>query len=236
MEVTVRPWGPEATRGLFSAVRSPEGTSQAGGAAQGFHFSVCRGSWGLWGGSRPAPRTSPRGSWKLQSSVPSCLVAGCLWLKNRGAQAGPRSPGASVNTTGTAGGFREHVCARVCMCVCVCARVCVFGNLQWAEFGIWGVQICGERVGGRGDPSIETQRKRDPGRREKYRQTYGQREGGNLRGAWPRATGAEPWAGGPPSGAEPEQLGVASAGRRGQLSAQVVARAPLPARGARASR
>lgn len=70
-------------------------------------LQVWRGSWGTWGGSRPAPNVTAEA---LGNGLARFLLARALglWLKNQGARLGPRSPGASVNRAGAARrGFRD---------------------------------------------------------------------------------------------------------------------------------
>lgn len=57
-----------------------------------FHFTVWRGSWGLWGGSRPAQNIPAEVV--LRSGQVKFLpaVTPGLWLKNRGTQAGAAQP------------------------------------------------------------------------------------------------------------------------------------------------
>lgn len=56
-----------------------------------FHFRILRGSWGLWGGSCPAPNVTA----KVPGSSPVKFLPAPtpgLWLKNQGAQAGAEQP------------------------------------------------------------------------------------------------------------------------------------------------
>lgn len=56
-----------------------------------FHFKISRGSWGLWGGSCPAPNVKAKAPGSSPVKFLPAPTPG-LWLKNQGAQAGAEQP------------------------------------------------------------------------------------------------------------------------------------------------